>query len=150
MSFVAVRLEGLGEARKRIRGIPGIVFSATKRAFLKEARHVQMIARALAPKRTGELRQGIKVESEGGVTYGQMTVSVVSTADHGAFVEYGTGRRGASRNRAPLPPGYTYHPRQAGMFPVPHLLPAWRQRESKVPRTVANEVKAALRVKAAR
>lgn len=76
-------------------------------------------ARDLAPERTGELRDSI-----GSTTAweGQrVTASIEATAPHAAYVEFGTGIRGASSEGAGPGP---YNPEWPGMVAQPYLRPA--------------------------
>ncbi len=76
-------------------------------------------AEAIVAVDTGELRESGHVEIE--VKGAEATSYVVFDAEHAAFVEYGTGQRGAASPGAGEGP---YDPNWPGMVSQPYLRPA--------------------------
>lgn len=95
-------------------------------------------AQQLAPVRTGVLRSSIEsqVRKRNGRLEARVLVNVNGTAPYWAFVEYGTGLRGAASPQVPplgTPAGWRYDYRdqgwvgqQAQPFLRPALLTMWR------------------------
>lgn len=77
------------------------------------------LSQRLVPVRSGKLKRSGRTEysPEG------LSGSVVYDAEHAAFVEFGTGRRGASSPHPALPEGYR-HGRKPGMRAQPYIAPA--------------------------
>lgn len=92
---------------------------ATQLSVEQSAKIVLEEAEALVPVDTGELRESghTLIEGTGLKTEG----FVIFDADHAAYVEYGTGRRGAaSAGRGDV----IYDPNWPGMTAQPYLRPA--------------------------
>lgn len=94
---------------------PGVIASITAADEL-----VLQEAQAIVPIRTGELQSSGKtlpVEQKGSTVVG----GVAFTAGHAAYVEFGTGIRGAA---GPGSGPYPYSSTWPGMSPRPYLRPA--------------------------
>ena len=76
-------------------------------------------AQAIVPVDTGELRDSGSVTVEEGDK--RVVAHVVFSAPHAAFVEFGTGQRGAG---SPGAGPYSYSPTWPGMAAQPYLRPA--------------------------
>lgn len=92
------------------------LFSKVRRAQRVVVEHAQ----AIVPVDTGELRASIHA-TEPVDDFKQITGEVVASADHSAYVEFGTGARGAASAGAG-PFGYTLS--WPGMPAQPYLRPA--------------------------
>lgn len=101
------------------RFIAGRITPAVRAAVEASAKYVLQEAQAIVPVDTGELRESgttAIVEQDK-----RIVGSVVFTADHAGYVEFGTGQRGAaSPGRGPYPYSPTWH----GMPARPYLRPA--------------------------
>ena len=89
-------------------------------AVTNGANAVLAISRQYVPVDTGELVSsgGVEVEMKGL----QIVGAVTYTAGHAAYVEMGTGRRGAESGHGA--PGIEYDPNWPGMSGTPYLRPA--------------------------
>lgn len=98
-------------------------------------------AKALVPVRTGDLRDsGASSVAE---EEGKIVGTVAFTSPHAAFVEYGTGIRGASGpNRGE---GITYSPTWPGMVGTAYLRPAVDIATPQIKDLVIQNVRAALK-----
>jgi HK97 gp10 family phage protein len=86
-------------------------------------------ARALVPVDTGELRDSIQKDPI--VDDGELVIATVSaTANHSAYIEFGTGKRGAESPGADLRHRYTLS--WPGMVAQPYLRPALDSARGKV------------------
>ena len=94
-------------------------------------------ALALVPYKTGELHDSgalIPATDQGGQVVGGFEF----TSDHAVYVEYGTGRRGASSPGAGEGP---YDPNWPGMAAQPYVRPAMDNNHDLVVETVGGSVK---------
>jgi len=118
-NIVSVRLVSIPELQRdfklfnvRIRG--GVV-----KALQASALNIMNNAKKACPVDTGILRASIRP-----VFYNNgLTVHVGTDVYYSAFVEFGTGRRGAASSHAPLPDTYAHGPKP-GMRAQPYLYPA--------------------------
>jgi HK97 gp10 family phage protein len=102
--------------------VPKLIAATSKGTGIVEA-----TAKELAPVDTGDLVS--KISSTVAWEGQKVTGSVVSASDHGAYVEFGTGVRGA----ASLGAGpYPYNPEWAGMPAQPHMRPAIDQNHEQI------------------
>ena len=96
------------------------ISSRVEAAVANGANAVLDISRQIVPVRTGDLA------SSGGVDMERKKLSVVAavsyTSGHAAYVEFGTGRRGAESGNAA--PGIEYDPNWPGMTGTPYIRPA--------------------------
>ncbi|HFU4000460.1 TPA: HK97-gp10 family putative phage morphogenesis protein [Streptococcus suis] len=124
---------------------------------------VQADAKLRAPVNDGDLRTGIKVRMS---KSGNPRAEVVSTSDHGGFVEFGTGPKGAA-NHAGISPNVSVSYRSApwyvhesqidvgpyrfqkigefykmfGQVAQPYLYPALKDNEERVTKNINRYVK---------
>ncbi|HFU3982934.1 TPA: HK97-gp10 family putative phage morphogenesis protein [Streptococcus suis] len=124
---------------------------------------VQADAKLRAPVNDGDLRTGIKVRMS---KSGNPRAEVVSTSDHGAYVEFGTGPKGAA-NHAGISPNVSVSYRSApwyvhesqidvgpyrfqkigefykmfGQVAQPYLYPALKDNEERVTKNINRYVK---------
>lgn len=102
------------------RGIVNRISSRLVTAAERAQAIVKQEAEALVPIDTGELAlsiQALPVVDDGK----RVVAEVVATAPHAAYVEYGTGMRGAS---SPGAGPFQYDPNWPGMPAQPYLRPA--------------------------
>lgn len=116
------------------------ILEAIARGASAGAELVAEEARMLAPVDTGELRSSIDVQPpvEQGTS---VSVRVVASAAHAAYVEYGTGQRGQSSPGAGPGP---YDPNWPGMVAQPYMRPALDTRRAEVLAEIAAEVRGAV------
>lgn len=108
----------------------------------KWARAVLETAQALVPVRSGDLRNsGHIVVTQ---TRGSISAAVVFDSDHSVFVEFGTGRRGASSAGAGDVP---YNPNWPGMPAQPYLRPAFDEHRNEAQGMVRETIAVAVPVK---
>jgi HK97 gp10 family phage protein len=93
-----------------------ILAQATRLSVEQGAAIVLEEAEAIVPVDTGELRESGHVE-----IVSPTSAAVVFDSEHAAYVEYGTGRRGAASPGAGAGP---YDPNWPGMVAQPFLRPA--------------------------
>jgi hypothetical protein len=98
----------------------GLLSKAINLSLEQSCEAVLEEAEAIVPVDTGELRESGHVEAPKD-NAGRVVGSVVFDADHAAYVEYGTGIRGASSEGAGDGP---YNPNWPGMVAQPYLRPA--------------------------
>ncbi|HFI0959806.1 TPA: HK97-gp10 family putative phage morphogenesis protein [Streptococcus suis] len=124
---------------------------------------VQADAKLRAPANNGDLRAGIKVRMS---KSGNPRAEVVSTSDHGGFVEFGTGPKGAANHAGISPnvsvsyrstPWYVHESqidvgpyrfqkigefyKMFGQVAQPYLYPALKDNEERVTKNVNKYVK---------
>lgn len=102
--------------------VPGLIAATSKGTEI-----VAADAKSIAPVDTGDLVSKIGTTT---TWQGQrVTGSVVSSSDHAAYVEFGTGVRGAaSPGAGPFP----YNPEWPGMPAQPHMRPAIDQNHGAI------------------
>jgi hypothetical protein len=114
-NFRATATAKIGDASRIIARIAPRVIAAVDAA----SDHVLEVSKQLCPVDTGEL-----VSSGGRMTVWQgnkVTGTISYTADHAAYVEFGTGQRGAASTGAGP---YPYNTNWKGMVAQPYLRPA--------------------------
>ncbi|HEM5056144.1 TPA: HK97 gp10 family phage protein [Streptococcus suis] len=124
---------------------------------------VQADAKLRAPANNGDLRAGIKVRMS---KSGNPRAKVVSTSDHGGFVEFGTGPKGAANHAGISPnvsvsyrstPWYVHESqidvgpyrfqrigefyKMFGQVAQPYLYPALKDNEERVTKNISRYVK---------
>ncbi len=99
--------------------ISGRITPAVRAGVQAFAELVLQEAQAIVPVDTGELRDSGSVVMEEGDK--RVTGHIVFSAPHAAFVEFGTGQRGAG---SPGAGPYSYSPTWKGMAAQPYLRPA--------------------------
>jgi HK97 gp10 family phage protein len=86
--MVRVELKGLEDARRQVRRVVPIVEREAKRALRTSTARTRATARALAPVRTGALRDAIEVIDDGPL---QQSVAVTGApSTYARFPEFGT------------------------------------------------------------
>lgn len=103
--------------------------SKLKTAALRAQEVAYEEARTLVPVRSGELRDSIQKDppTDDG---DRITATISATAPHAAFLEFGTGRRGAASPGADLRHVYTLS--WPGMGAQPYLRPALDSARSQI------------------
>jgi len=113
---------------------------AVRTAVEESAAAIAEEARAIVPVDTGELQNSIvyTLEDVGKVVVG----TVVAAADHAAYVEFGTGVRGAA---SPGSGPYPYSPTWPGMPAQPYMRPAMDTVRARIKAFFASSISVALR-----
>lgn len=104
------------------------------------ANDVLETAQGIVPVRSGDLRDSghtVLTQEQGAVS-----AAVVFDSDHAAFVEFGTGQRGASSPGAGPGP---YNDAWPGMEAQPYLRPAFEAKRTEVEGEVQKAVESAIR-----
>lgn len=96
-----------------------VVLPKVTQAVTQATNAVYEESQVLCPVDTGNLHDTAKTEVE--IGNDAVTGSVIYPASYAAYVEFGTGRRGASSAGAGP---YTYNPDWPGMVAQPYLRPA--------------------------
>jgi len=118
------------------RELPRIAYQAMTQRVEPRAKQICPVGESRPGYTGGRLRNSIAtqiVQTDEG-----SEIRTGTNVEYGPFVEYGTGRRGASAG-VPHPDDYTYGPR-AGMLPRPFLRPAWDSSKE----TVMDDIRAGL------
>jgi hypothetical protein len=115
--------------------LPGLQ-EALAAELLLVARETMEAARDMAPEGAPprdepRLKDSFSVEAEG------ITTRVTVTNPHAAYVEFGTGRRGADSPSQPKAPAAGYDPDWPGMAAQPYLYPAAQMARTEFPRRMA-------------
>lgn len=113
---------------------------AVKASVVAGCRLVQEKAKALAAVDTGEMRDGIVVEidASGKTVQGH----VISTSDHGGYVEFGTGIAGAGSPGTGEGP---YNMSWPGMVAQPYMRPAADESQEAVKEIFKGNIAVAVR-----
>lgn len=136
-------IRGLDGFAARINGAKAAVDVFAERGLEQSAREAMELARELAPVGTGERRERRLVDSFSYEVKGLTAVMQVENP-HAAYVEFGTGRRGAaSADVAPVAPGYDGD--WPGMAAQPYMYPAAQRMRAVFPTRMAEAVRGALR-----
>lgn len=129
------KLEGLEEVLATLSALGGKVKASTKKGLHRGAKKIQKNAKLLCPTDTGQLKISIKTSAE--ETEDGTIAKVYTNSDHAAYVEFGTGVRGAS-SHIDRPEGIHYNSRYMGQKAQPYMSPAYLH--AKNTNEVENEV----------
>lgn len=116
------------------------ILAAVSAGVALGAKIIEEEAKSICPVDTGALQASIQAQEplEDG---NQVTAEIVATADYAAYVEYGTGERGAASAGAGEGP---YSPHWPGMAAQPYMRPPLDTRRGDVFDAIAQEVAGAL------
>lgn len=124
--MINIQIEGLGELQEKLNRLTRGATSGLTKGLLKGGEIVRAEAAANCPVDSGQLRQSIVVEQQGGTS-----VTVGSTAEYSVFVEFGTGSKGDPSVGHTTKSGWVYFNEKTGQFvytngqaPQPFLVPA--------------------------
>ena len=131
-------IQGLDAFSSFLDALPDAMLDAAERGVKKALLLAVMDAKQNAPERSGQLRGSItsQTKREGDSVTGQVIVG----AEHGIYVELGTGERGRASDNGKAPNAATYTEGHAGMAAQPYLYPAWKANEGKMIGIVAEEI----------
>ena len=138
-------IEGLEELTQNLenlgvnveRELPRIAKRAMTQRVERRAKQICRVGESRPGYTGGRLRNSIATQIV--LTDEGTEIRTGTNVEYGPFVEYGTGRRGASVG-APHPDDYVYGSK-AGMLPRPFLRPAWDRLQG----TVMDDIEAGLR-----
>lgn len=155
MPRLSVKVIGAEKVKRNIGRLAERVNKATGRFLSAHAGEVVKIARIIAPVRTGALARSIEKRKVVGVSAGsrkeQITVEIGvfkrPASLYAAWVEFGTGRRGAATSRilaagrkARWESGYRYGKETKGMKARPYLFPAFEIARVKMPYQLRKQI----------
>jgi len=129
------KLEGLEDVLATLSALGGEVKASTKKGLHRGAKKIQKNAKLLCPTDTGQLKNSIKTSAE--ETEDGAIAKVYTNSDHAAYVEFGTGVRGAS-SHIDRPEGIHYNSRYMGQKAQPYMSPAYLH--AKNTNEVENEI----------
>lgn len=129
------KLEGLEEVLATLSALGGEVKASAKKGLHRGAKKIQKNAKLLCPVDTGQLRNSIKTKSE--ATQDGAKAEVYTNVEYAAYVEFGTGIKGASSN-IDRPEGVSYNSQWKGQKAQPYMSPAYLH--AKNTNEVENEI----------
>lgn len=136
-------IRGLDALVLRLNGAGAALDNAVSRGLEQSACETMELARELAPVGMGERRERRLVDSFSYEAKGLTAVMQVENP-HAAYVEFGTGRRGAaSAGVAPVASGYDGD--WPGMAAQPYMYPAAQRMRAAFPERMAEAVRGAFR-----
>ena len=115
-------VKGLDELLATLSGLGEGARYAVKKGLERSAKKIQKNAKLLSPVKKGQLRNSIKTKSE--IVEDGAEAQVFTNSEYAAYVEFGTGQRGAESNidRAE---GVSYKADWKGMPAQPYMTPAY-------------------------
>jgi HK97 gp10 family phage protein len=117
-------IKGLDELLATLSGLGGDIRQACYKGIIRGAKTIQKNAKLLCPVDTGQLRNSIKTRGE--IKQDIIKAQVYTNSGHSAYVEFGTGQRGASSHiQKPEGADIHYNFRWMGQKPQPYLTPAY-------------------------
>jgi len=117
-------IEGLDELLANLSGLGGNVKESARKGLERGAKKIQRNAKLLTPVDTGNLRNSIKTNSK--TTVEGAEAQIFTNCEYGAYVEFGTGQRGASSHiEKPEGANISYNYRKMGQKAQPYLSPAY-------------------------
>jgi HK97 gp10 family phage protein len=140
-------IKGLDSLVRKLDALGGNGQKVVKVGIHQATKLVQGDAKMLAPIAEvdgGRLRNSIQGETE--ERKGKVIGKVSTNVEYAAYVEFGTGQRGAS---SPSPPkadiDLNYRQDWAGMEAQPYLYPALKQNEETIKKMIQDNVKKEIR-----
>ena len=124
------RLSGMG---RRLEGALEVEIAQVAREALERARERAPVG--AGPRRQPRLKDSFSLEVKG------LQAAVQVSNPHGAYVEFGTGRRGAQTGRAPG----GYDGSWPGMAAQPYLFPVAMEMRGEFPRRMGRAIREGLR-----
>lgn len=116
------KVKGLDQLLANLSGLGGNIKSTVRVGLDRGAKKIQKNAKLLCPVDTGQLRSSIKTKSE--ETQDGAKAEVYTNVEYAAYVEFGTGIRGASSN-IDRPEGVSYNSQWKGQKAQPYMSPAY-------------------------
>lgn len=156
MLNIDFKIDGIEGVSAALEDMPEAIEAAIAKAVLQGAEVVRDAAKSLAPHTTGELIKSIIVD--GPISSGNtIFAEVAATAEHAAYIEFGTGPKGAAAAPAfaaeegveyrtggwvyPVDGGFRY---TTGQPARPYMHPAYEANKEAVKELVANAIKKAV------
>lgn len=141
---MSIRIDGLESLIKKLNRLGGDVQGCMYRGIGKSMSVIEGDAKDLCPAPTGELRGSIHIETH--VTENGVRGTCGTNKEYAAYVEYGTGQRGAQSPSPPKGPiGDGYREDWAGMSAQPYLYPALMQNKDVVKELCVEELNQEIR-----
>ncbi|MDR0979504.1 MAG: HK97 gp10 family phage protein [Lachnospiraceae bacterium] len=137
-------IEGLDSLLSKLSKLGGDVNESCKKGLMRGAKKIQRNAKLLAPVKTGQLRNSIKVQDKSEAN--NVKVQVYTDVEHSAYVEFGTGQRGISSN-IERPDDVSYKADWKGQPAQPFMTPSFLQAQNsgEVENEVAKEIEQDIR-----
>lgn len=136
-------IRGLDGFIKRLGRATGDVETALSRELERVARDGMEMAREMAP--VGDGRSGRHLVDSFSCEARGLMAAVQATNDHAAYVEFGTGRRGAA-SAAVSPANHGYDGDWPGMAAQPYMYPMALRMRGEFPERMAKAAREALKV----
>lgn len=135
-------IKGLDSLMRKLNALGGNSEQAAIKGMQKATLLVEGDAKDLCAVDTGQLRNSINSKVE--VSNGEVIGIVGTNVSHGAYVEFGTGQRGAA---SPQPPevDVSYSQDWVGMEAQPFLYPALRQNKDNITKLISRELRREIR-----
>lgn len=135
-----------------IRGLDAVLKNYDRRISRTSARNivnkaaimVEGQAKLLAPVDTGALSQSITVDPAA-EDRGEVRARVVTDKEYAAYVEFGTGVRGAGSSAHQPVSGSISYGTRAGQLAQPYMHPAAEMTKPKINKLAADEIKKQMR-----
>jgi HK97 gp10 family phage protein len=136
-------IDGFDDMIRRLENIDKELEEPIMKGVLKASRRVQRDAKLLCggfKNPTNRLKNSIQAAVTTNMANRQVEGIVSTDVEYAAYVEYGTGRRGAASD-VERPESIAYKADWAGMEAMPYLYPALKQNEDKIEKDIASELK---------
>lgn len=136
---------GMDSLLRKLEALGSNSADALVQSMDKNIKLVEGEAKFLAPVDIGDLRNSISSKT---VKKAKAIQGIVYTnSDHAAYMEFGTGQKGASSPSPPKDPdsGISYREDWAGVPAQPYMYPALKNQEQQVLENIKNDLRAAIR-----
>lgn len=138
----STKIKGLDSLLKKLESLGGDVETTVKKSMSKNIKLVQGEAKLLAPVDTGDLRKSIYRRTESNKS--RVRGIVYTNSDHAAYMEFGTGQKGAETNTN-TEVSVSYKEDWTGVPAQPYMYPALKNNKDQVIKNIKDDVKAAIR-----
>jgi HK97 gp10 family phage protein len=138
------KIDGFDDMIRRLNNLDQELEAPVQKGVYKAAQRVQRDAKLLCggfKESTGRLKGSIQAAVATNMASKQTEGIVSTNVEYAAYVEYGTGQRGAGSNIERPESGIAYKSDWAGMAAKPYLYPALKQNEGKIANDIASELK---------
>ncbi|NLZ95787.1 MAG: HK97 gp10 family phage protein [Bacteroidales bacterium] len=141
-----IRIEGINELVNKLNKLVDGADSGLQKGLLEGGELVRSDAVMNVPVDSGELRESIVVE-----LLDKTAVAITATAEHGIYVEFGTGSKGDSSVSHTTKKGWVYFNENTNSFvyttgqaPQPFLVPALFNQKDAVIQAIKNGILGAI------
>jgi len=138
----STKIKGLDSLLKKLGSLGGDVENTVRKSMSKNIKLVQGEAKLLAPVDTGDLRKSIHRRTESNKS--RVRGIVYTNSDHAAYMEFGTGQKGAETNTN-TEVSVSYKEDWVGVPAQPYMYPALKNNKDQVIKNIKDDVKAAIR-----